>query len=199
MSELRGTVEIKAPGSSVWRAAAVGQELERETMVSTGFQSAAVIELGNSTLQVRPLTRLSLGELEAAANNTDRIDITLRAGRIRADVKAPAGGNTEFTVRSPVATASVRGTAFDFDTINLMVNEGTVSFSGADKTAVYVAAGQSSSPESGTGRTAPPEETEAARTVPPPAGVEAVVIPPSSMTPLLPGSSASVGIGWGQR
>ncbi|MDR1058228.1 MAG: FecR family protein, partial [Treponema sp.] len=169
--ELRGTVETKAPGASAWRVAAVGEELEKETMVSTGFKSEAVLDLGNSTLRVRPLTRLSLEELAGAANS-DRIGIQLRTGRIRADVKPPAGGKVDFRVQSPIATASVRGTVFDFDTVNLSVAEGTVSFAGVDNTVVYVAAGQSSSPDPLSGRTAAPVEAAVAGAPPPPAGVE---------------------------
>jgi hypothetical protein len=180
--ELRGTVETKAPGAAEWQAAVVGQELERETLVSTGFKSEAVISLGDSILLARPLTRLTLGEIAAAADS-DRIEVQLRAGRIRADVRPPAGGKVEFTVRSPMATASVRGTSFEFDTFTLRVDEGTVSFSGADNTAVYVAAGQSSAPDSVSGRTALPVETAAALTPPPPAGVEEAAAPLPAVIP----------------
>jgi hypothetical protein len=191
--ELRGTVETKDPGSSEWRPAALGQELEAETLLSTGFRSEAALDLGNSVLLVRPLTRLSLGEIAAAAG-ADRVEIQLRAGRIRADVRPPAGGNVEFTVRSPTATASVRGTSFEFDTVNLRVEEGTVSFSGADQTAVFVAAGQSSSPDPVSGRTALPVETAAALAPPPPAGVDAAAPAPVAA---IPGSGpAHVDIAW---
>jgi hypothetical protein len=192
--ELLGTVEIRFPGSPEWSAAAVGQELERETLVSTGFRSEAVLDLGNSILRVRPLSRLSLGELVAAAEG-DRIEVQLRAGRIRADVNAPAAGKVNFTVRSPVATASVRGTVFDFDTLNLRVAEGTVSFSGADSTAVYVAAGQSSSPDPTSGRTSAPVETAALMPLPP-AGVEEVAAPPPEVIPSFAGAPVNLGITW---
>jgi hypothetical protein len=195
--ELRGTVEVKAPGSPGWQAAAVGQELERDTLVSTGVRSMALIGLGESTLQVRPLTRLSLGEIIAAAD-TDRVELHLRAGRIRVDVKPPPQGKVDFTVRSPVATASVRGTAFDFDTVNLRVEEGTVSFSGADNTAVYVAARQSSALDPGSGKTTAPVETAAALTPPSPAGVEEVAVSPPAVIPApMPEAPVNVGVQWG--
>jgi hypothetical protein len=192
--ELRGTVETKAAGSSVWQTAVVGQELERETILSTGFRSEAALDLGSSILRVRPLTCLSLAEITATAD-ADRIEIYLRVGRIRAEVTPPAGGTVDFTIRSPIAVASVRGTSFEFDTVTLMVDEGTVSFSGADNTAVYVAAGQSSSPDPVSGRTAAPVETAAARTPPPPAGVEAAAGSPPAV---IPASHApvTVGIRW---
>jgi hypothetical protein len=193
IQELRGTVETKAPGASEWKTAMVGQELERETLVSTGFKSEAVIALGDSTLLARPLTRLTLGEIAAAADS-ERVEVHLRTGRIRADVRPPAGGAVDFTVRSPMATASVRGTSFEFDTFTLRVDEGTVSFSGADNTAVYVAAGQSSAPDSVSGRTALPVETAAALTPPPPAGVEEVAV--SLPAVISTSAPVSVGIGW---
>jgi hypothetical protein len=194
--ELQGTVEIKPSGSQAWLTAVEGQELEQETLVSTGFKSTALLDLGGSTLRVRPLTQLSLGEIQAAAD-TDRININLRTGRVRANVRAPAGSNVEFTVRSPIATASVRGTVFDFDTINLRVDEGTVSFSGTDNTAVHVAAGQSSSPDPASGRAAAPVETAAARTPPPPAGVAEAAASPAEVIPApAPGAPVNVGFNW---
>jgi hypothetical protein len=186
---VQGTVEIKAPGAGAWQPAAAGQELERETLVSTGFKSMAVLSVGDSTLTVRPLTRLSLGELQTAAE-AEKVDIQLRTGRIRANVKAPPGGKIDFTVRSPIATASVRGTAFDFDTLNLSVDEGTVVFSGADNTAVYVAAGQTSFPDPVSGKTAPPMETVSVSAASVLAGTEDVAVP--GISPVLPAPAPEV-------
>jgi len=45
------------------------------------------------------------------------------------------------TVSSPVATASVRGTSFEFDTRNLWVNHGKVSFRGNKGIMMMVNAG----------------------------------------------------------
>jgi hypothetical protein len=191
---VEGTVEVKAAGTSVWRPAVIGQELEKETQVSTGFKSAAMIEIGNSKLTVRPLTRLSVGELEAATAAADRVDLRLSAGRVRAEVKPPVGGkDIDFTVRGPAVTASVRGTVFDFDTVNLEVEEGTVAFSGADNTAVYVGGGESSSPDPVSGKATAPVGTAAAL-APPPAGVETVTIAPELMSAAL--APVDVGLGW---
>jgi hypothetical protein len=46
------------------------------------------------------------------------------------DVNPPAGTKASLSVNSPTATASVRGTSFEFDTRNLRVNSGTVHFMG---------------------------------------------------------------------
>jgi hypothetical protein len=194
--EVRGEVEIKAPGSSVWTAAAAGQALEEETLISTGFKSTALIGIGTSALLVRPLTRLSLGSIRRAAD-TEQVDIRLRAGRVRAEVKPPAAGvDINFAVRSPMVTASVRGTIFEFDAVNLAVEEGVVHFSGADKSAVYVGAGQSSSPDPVSGKTAAAVETAAAQALPPPAGVAEAVSVPAVIPGPVPQAPVRVGIQW---
>jgi hypothetical protein len=151
--ETSGTVEVKAPGAAEWKAATAGQELERASLISTGFRSTALIRIGNSAVTVRPLTRLSLEEI-AANQNGERVTLNLRAGRIRADVRPPAGGRTDFSVRSPTVTASVRGTVFDFDGTRLAVEEGRVHLSGESVTGVYIGAGHSAAADPETGRTA---------------------------------------------
>jgi hypothetical protein len=163
--EYAGTVEVKAPGAASWTAAQTGQRITRNTMISTGFRSTALIVLENSTLIVRPLTRLSIEEiLNIQGNETVRIG--LQTGRIRADVKPPVGGRTDFTVRSPTATASVRGTSFDFDGVNLRVDEGLVHVTGGDGTAVYVGAGHEAASDPRTGKTAGATEMAKAKLAP---------------------------------
>jgi hypothetical protein len=191
---ISGTVEVKAPGAADWAAAVEGQALEQKTLISTGFKSTALIVMGETTLTLRPLTRLSLEELLDIQGN-ERADVYLRTGRVRANVIAPQAGKIDFTIRSPSVTASVRGTAFDFDTVNLRVDEGRVNFAGADRTAVYVGAGQSSYPDPETGRTLSPVETAGAALSPPvPAGVETAAalpaVPPA--VPLVPPISPAV-------
>jgi hypothetical protein len=73
--------------------------------------------------------------------NAENVSLNLDTGRIRVDVAPPAGQMTNFTVRSPNATASVRGTSFEFDTINLKVEEGRVIFSGNNGIPVIITEG----------------------------------------------------------
>jgi hypothetical protein len=152
IKDVVGTVEIKAPGESAWKTAAAGQQITNATAISTGFKSTALIALNNSLITVQPLTRLSLEELVEIQGN-ERVSLNLQTGRVRAAVNPPAGGKTDFTVRSPIATASVRGTSFDFDGVNLSVAEGRVQIAGGDGTPVYVAAGNEVATDPETGRT----------------------------------------------
>ena len=127
--ELAGSVELKKPGSTVFSQASAGDIISRDTIISTGFKSTALVELGNTIISVRPLTRLSLVEI-SASGNTETINVNLQAGRVRVEVNPPAGTRASMSISSPVATASVRGTSFEFDTRNLYVSSGTVVFAG---------------------------------------------------------------------
>jgi hypothetical protein len=88
----------------------------------------------------------------------------------------------------------VRGTSFDFDGVNLQVDEGRVHVSGGDGTAVYVAAGQSAVSDSETGRTAGAAETARAELSPAiPAAAADSITAPSAIVP----TAANLGVGFG--
>jgi hypothetical protein len=163
--EFTGTVEVKPPGASEWRAAKAGERLTKDTMLSTGFKSTAQLVLGNSTLIVRPLTRLSLEEIQTIYGK-ESVNLYLQSGRIRAEVKPPSGGKVDFTIRSPSTTASVRGTSFAFNGEELIVDQGRVYVTGGDGSSVYVGAGHEVYSNPGTGKTAGAAETTIAELTP---------------------------------
>jgi len=125
--ELSGDVTFKAPGASDFVPAYIGRTLTRDTIVNTGFRSMAIIEVGSATLTVRPLSRISLMQAHEAAG-TETVTAGLQAGRVRVDVRPPAGATANFTIQGPSATASVRGTSFEFDQRSVRVIEGSVRF-----------------------------------------------------------------------
>jgi hypothetical protein len=140
IKELSGTVELKPPGARDFAAAKAGDSISQDTVISTGFKSSALVEVGNAIITVRPLTRLTLTEISASSGG-ENLNLKLRSGRVRAELNPPAGTKSSMSVSSPVATASVRGTKFDFDTRNLYVERGSVSFRGARGGAALVNAG----------------------------------------------------------
>jgi hypothetical protein len=166
IKEVSGIVEIKHPGSAAFVPAASGDSVEENAIVSTGFKSRAFIAVGSSVIAVQPLTRLSLTEI-VTIQGTERINVNLSTGRVRAEVNPLMDGKTEFSVMSPMATASVRGTVFEFDTVNLRVNEGTVAYSGSKGRPVMVGAGNSSAVNLASGRPADPVATSVAELLPP--------------------------------
>jgi len=127
IKELSGTVELKPAGTSDFIPAKAGDPVAKDTIVSTGFKSSALIQMGSSLITARPLTRLSLAEL-SSSGGTEVINVSLQTGRVRVDVDPPAGTRTSMAVRGPSATASVRGTSFEFDTYSLNVLKGKVAF-----------------------------------------------------------------------
>jgi len=138
-----GKVETKETGGR-WQPAEPGLSISRGTYISTGFNSKAVLELGESTLEVKALTRM---QLEQIVENSDSVDtdLFLEVGKVEANVQSTEGLRNNFKLRSPVSTAAVRGTSFVFDGFTLWVTEGTVVLSNRVSQNRGVSAGQESS------------------------------------------------------
>jgi hypothetical protein len=163
--EITGTVEIKTVGADTWSPVSVGMEISGNTVISTGFKSMAILALGNSTLAIRPLTRLTLEEI-LQKENDEEARVYLDTGRVRAEVSPPSGGRTNFSVRSPAATASVRGTSFEFDTRHIRVDNGRVLYGGANGQKVYVDGNERSYVDEAQNRVVPPFEAASAALAP---------------------------------
>lgn len=127
LQSLKGKVEVKAPGTTSWAPASEGQVLSPAATLSTGFDSSVVVVIGKTTIQVKPLTRMSIDKL-VEEGGTVKTTTFLRVGNVSASVKSADGVKQDFKVQSPFSTASVRGTEFDFDGIRLAVREGLVAF-----------------------------------------------------------------------
>jgi hypothetical protein len=123
-SEINGKVEYQLAGGE-WQSAKLGDKVGKGAMVSTGFKSSAVLKVDAISISLKPITRLSLEELLKTQGGT-QTQLFLLAGRVKADVPPQPGQTTDFRVNSPTATASVRGTSFEFDGMNLVVDRGVV-------------------------------------------------------------------------
>lgn len=143
ISRVTGRVELRN-GAGAWRPAAAGDVVAAGTTVSTGFGAEAQIRIGESMLQVRELSRMTLEELVEREDSLDT-DLFLQIGRIRSEVRSTRGLENNFQLRSTQATAAVRGTSFDFDGINLKVDAGLVSLANRLGKQQRVGRGQSSS------------------------------------------------------
>ena len=122
--EIAGKVEFKAPGQD-WKTAKVGSVITRGTIVSTGFKSTASLKVGEATITVKPVTRLTFEELIKTEGGT-QTQLFLTSGRVKADVTPSKTEKVAFSIKSASATASVRGTGFEFDGFNLLVTHGMV-------------------------------------------------------------------------
>ena len=105
---IKGKVEIQKGGQ--WTVAQKGDMLDSGTLVSTGFKSELTLKVDGSTIVVQALTRLRLDEIVKKGDVLSS-KVYLDMGSIKANVKAAETKKVSFTVRTPVATASVRGTS----------------------------------------------------------------------------------------
>jgi len=157
VQETTGKVEVKEEGGS-WQPAEAGSKINRGTFISTGFNSKAIIELGETTLEVSELTRMQLERI-VEENEAVSTDLFLKVGKVEADVQSTEGLRNNFKVRGPVSTAAVRGTSFVFDGYTLRVTEGTVVFNNLIGQRRRVSAGNESSTDGYT----PPADTQTTR------------------------------------
>lgn len=136
--ELSGKAEIQING--VWKEAAKGGVIPAGSVVSTGFKSSLTLKIDGSTLVVNQLTRLKLEEIlqkEDAVSSK----VFLDTGRMKVDVKPKTTAKVNFQVQTPVATASVRGTAGEITASGqLSGSEGTWSYTAGNQT-LYVPSG----------------------------------------------------------
>lgn len=103
-----GKAEYETPQG--WVPVAVGTVLDQGTVISTGFKSSVVLAIGESRFTVAALSRISIDKLTENDSNYDT-EMSLSTGKLKMNVKSKPGKSTAFTVRSPTATASVRGTS----------------------------------------------------------------------------------------
>lgn len=94
-----------------WTAAKAGDKLSKGTVIQTGFKSELVLKIQDSVVNVAPLTRMTI-ELLKSQDEKDSSSIYVATGSVSSEVNRANNRKVGFTVRSPVATASVRGTKF---------------------------------------------------------------------------------------
>jgi hypothetical protein len=121
---VNGKVEYQ-DAKGTWKPMKAGDPVIAGTMISTGFKSDATVKLGASILTIRPLTRMTLSQLVEKEDTVDT-ELYLEVGNVKAEVNSLNNKKNGFSVKSPVATASVRGTVFEVSVDEIVVLEGTV-------------------------------------------------------------------------
>lgn len=113
--EVRGEAQHAALDSETWRPCQVGDEYPENTILRTGVRSGLKLQLGSddsfTVVAVDSASRVIISEL-AVTSDSKRVRIGVGYGRVRAGVVEGAL-RSDFTVDSPVATLSKRGT-WDF-------------------------------------------------------------------------------------
>lgn len=128
VSSVTGKVEVQKNGA--WLPVKAGDKLPQGSVVQTGFKSELVLKIKESEVKVAPLTRVTIEQL-AEKEEKDETSLFVDTGSVKSSVNKAGGRKTGFTVRSPVATASVRGTEFSvansFDGTQVSVDKGYVA------------------------------------------------------------------------
>lgn len=137
-----GTVRVSDSGGA-WQQVEAGVTLEPGDLIATGFRGQAVISIGRSEVDVEPLSQVSIAEL-TERETVDRTRLSMPFGTVRARVRSTEGRGSDFSVISPVSTASVRGTDFVYDGISLRVTKGDVAIENLVGQTHSVRAGQES-------------------------------------------------------
>ena len=143
VTSLKGNVKYRIDGEE-WKKLSEGMKLPVGAVISTSFKSEAVLDLGSSEIFVKQLTRMSINEL-SEKNKTVNTKLNMRLGRISADVKTSKGLKHDFTIKTPVSTAAVRGTKFSFDGVNIKVANGRVVVSNRNNHSASYKGGESGS------------------------------------------------------
>lgn len=108
---LKGKVEVSREGK--WIPLSENAKISEGEVISTGFKSEAVLKYEGSLMQLGPLTRITLEQL-AQSDTKDSVSVYLNTGAVSSQVTHSTNKRVSYTVRNPIAVASVRGTDFTF-------------------------------------------------------------------------------------
>ena len=146
VTKVSGKAEVLKNGT--WVALNEGSKLSQGDVIQTGFKSSLTLKIKESTVDVAALTRIKVEQL-AEQESVDETSLFVDTGKVYSEVNKSNNRRVGFVVRSPVATASVRGTGFDvkntFDGTEVDTGHGLVetNFTDSKKTgSVSVAGGQ---------------------------------------------------------
>lgn len=141
---IQGFAQSKENTSADWKPLKVGDKLQNGSIIYTGFKSTVIVQTVNATIEIKPLTQMTLASIIASENKITT-DLELKYGKVKAEVNTNKETQTLFKVRSANSTASVRGTSFTFGEDELFVNHGTVLFTTDSNISLLVQKNESSS------------------------------------------------------
>ena len=110
VASVGGDVEYSTDGGKTFKPLTRGTILPAGAMVSTGFDGSAVLDFGYGTLRVPQTVGLTLDEFTTSAN-LRRTQLHLNIGAVEARIKHTDSIRSDFSVSTPTANASIRGSA----------------------------------------------------------------------------------------
>lgn len=109
LASIDGEVTVRK-GLGDWQIASGGESLGTDHEIGTGVDSKATIQFADGSLmQLAELTEVRLANLLDEGGRR-QVKVQLKLGEVKAQVKPQETITTDFSVSTPTATASVRGT-----------------------------------------------------------------------------------------
>ncbi|MBN1982217.1 MAG: FecR domain-containing protein [Chitinivibrionales bacterium] len=107
-----GTVEVKGPGSSQWRAATVGMRVRMKWDLRTYVESECELEFESGTLlKIGENSVINIGSLYyEKKSSTSNTSVKVGTGQVWSNVKKLMNKNSSFSFETPTAVAAIRGT-----------------------------------------------------------------------------------------
>jgi hypothetical protein len=106
---VKGKVEVNR--GKEWVSLKVGDVVNEAETISTGFQSEARLNFNGSVMAVPALSRITLETLQSSGTK-ETVSLKVDTGAVRSRVTHTEGKRIEYSARTSVAVASVRGTDF---------------------------------------------------------------------------------------
>ena len=123
---VKGKVEVNR--GNAWVTVKIGDEIKESETISTGFQSEARLNYNGSVMAVPALSRVTLETLQSS-DTKDTVSLKVDTGAVRSKVTHTEGKRIEYTARTSVAVASVRGTDYTvFSNGKVKVLEGAIAY-----------------------------------------------------------------------
>lgn len=127
--------KVQVQRGAAWVDLRTNDVIRKGEMIQTGFKSELKLSITsanqNSTLTVAPLSRLTIEQLVEGAG-ADKASVYVTTGSVKSEIKKTEDRRASYTVRGPVATASVRGTVITtscgYDSASLDTAEGNAAF-----------------------------------------------------------------------
>ncbi len=118
ITAVTGKVQTLHKGEENWKDAKIGDMIEEGTIITTGFNSNATLNIEGSVCTLQPLTRLSLEQLaqkevsQDSGKTVTKTSVYIDTGKATFKVNSSSKKLNDFKAHSPASTASVRGTEF---------------------------------------------------------------------------------------
>lgn len=121
---VKGKVEVNR--RNTWVQLKTGDSVSEKETISTGYQSEIRLDLNGSILSVPAMSRVTIETLKSSSDSKE-VSVYVDTGAARSKVKHTDNQKVDYTTRTAVAVASVRGT--DYTQIangDVSCDEGTV-------------------------------------------------------------------------